>query len=224
MPRPCLICSSKARLKKAAELIAAGCPDQAIANALNRLGHRTRARGAAEQTPRPTTSLPMSYMAVSRHRRLHVLKVAQDQIALVGKGRAARLHRERLAAAGASDAPTPAQFVEAFFGLRAQAEKLTRIEDRLERVAVLAEESASPNAVAQVAAQQLRSVEVGAKVAGVGGYAPARAADQPAAGAKFSVTIQFSNGTVERITPIDEPARPPTIDAGGDPYLELDEG
>ena len=57
MPRPCLICSSKARLKKAAELIAAGCPDQAIANALNRLGHRTRARGAAERTTAPPPRL-----------------------------------------------------------------------------------------------------------------------------------------------------------------------
>ncbi len=81
---------------------------------------------------------------------------------------------------------------------------------------MLAGESASPNAVAQVAAQQLRSVEVGAKVAGLGGYAPARAADQATVGTTFSVTIQFSDGTVERITPIDEPAHPPTIDAESD--------
>ena len=104
--------------------------------------------------------------------------------------------------------PRPHQFVEAFFGLKAQAEKLQRIEDRLERVAVLAEESASPNAVAQVAAQQLRSVEVGARVAGVGGYGTARATDQPLGRQTFSINIMFASTgeTVSINTPVQDSA------------------
>lgn len=127
---------------------------------------------------------------------------AASALAIAGKGAAPRQERQRLADAADSDSPTPAQFVEAFFGLKAQAEKLQRIEDRLERVAVLAEDSASPNAVAQVAAQQLRSVEVGARVAGVGGYSLQRAPEL-AGGQTFSINIHFaSTGETVSISPV----------------------
>ena len=178
MPRPCLICSSALKSAKATELMAAGLSDQAVANALNEIDR---------------SSPPMSYMAVSRHRRLHIVKTAQERLAIVSKGSEARHDRILVAAAAASaDAPTPAQFVEAFFGLKAQAEKLQRIEDRLERMAALAEEGQSPNGVAQVAAQQLRSVEVGARVAGVGGYGAQRTPEQ-GVGQTFAVNIVFAS-------------------------------
>lgn len=182
---------------KAVELVTAGLSDQAVADALNNLDR---------------SSPPMSYMAVSRHRRLHILKAAKDRLEIVAKGSAARDDRAQLAAAVSSDAPTPAQFVEAFFGLKAQAEKLQRIESRLERMAALAEDNQSPNGVAQVAAQQLRGVEVGAKVAGVGGYAPVRAADQAAAGVPFQINIIFS-GSRETISLAAMPGAAPTLDA-----------
>jgi hypothetical protein len=148
-------------------------------------------------------SLSIGKSLVTRHRVNHIIKPLEHTLAIAGRGASAHRQRQEIAAAATSDAPTPAQFVEAFFGLKAQAEKLQRIEHRLERVAVLAEESASPNAVAQVAAQQLRSVEVGAKVAGVGGYAPARAADQAAGAQTFSVNIIFaSTGETVSINPV----------------------
>jgi hypothetical protein len=167
----------------AAELIAAGNSDQAVANSLNAV----------------TPDLPpMSFMAVSRHRRLHIMKSNQDRLAVISKGAGHRQERRELAAAAASDAPTPQEFVEAFFGLKAQAEKLQRIEERLERMAALAEDNQSPNGAAQVAAQQLRSVEVGARVAGVGGYAPQRV-QEPVSGQTFAVNIIFAS-TEERMS------------------------
>lgn len=202
MARPCLICSNATKTTMAAEMIAAGRTDRAVAGALN---------AATPGTP------PLSAMAVSRHRRNHVLDVTKQRIAVISKGSDARQNRVELAAAAAADAPTPQQFVEAFFGLKAQSEKLQRIEDRLERVAALAEGNGSANGVAQVAAQQLRGVEVGSKLAGVGGYAPQRAGSDGVAGAQFAVNIYLSGGRVERITTVAEPSPPSTIDAEAEP-------
>ena len=129
MPRHCLICSSDGKASKTAELISQGLSDQAVANALNAL--------SPEQPP-------MSLTAVSRHRRAHILKVAQDRLNIVSKGSQARWEREQLAITAKSDPPTPRPFVDAFFGLRAQGEKLQRIEDRLDSMASMAEESRSP--------------------------------------------------------------------------------
>src|SRR5262245_17436204 len=130
MPRPCLICSSERKSAKAAELMATGLSDQAVASVLNEIDH---------------SSPPMSYMAVSRHRRLHIVKTAQERLAIVSKGSAARQDRTQVAAAAASgDAPTPAEFVQAVFGLQATAERLQQIQARLERMAAMAEESQSP--------------------------------------------------------------------------------
>jgi hypothetical protein len=184
MARPCLICSSVTKTKLAGEMISAGNTDRAIADALN----------VAEPA-----AAPLSAMAVSRHRRNHVLDVTKQRLAVISKGSDARQNRVELAAAAAADAPTPQQFVEAFFGLKAQSEKLQRIEDRLERMAAVAETGGSTNGVAQLAAQQLRSVEVGAKLASTGGYAPAKSIGEGNATA-FSVNFHFSGGMTETIT------------------------
>ncbi len=197
MSNPCRICSHPGWFEQAGVWASEGLSDREVAR---RLG--------------------VDKSLVTRHRQRHVITPLKHRLAIAGKGDAPRRERQQLAAAAASDAPTPAQFVEAFFGLKAQAEKLQRIEDRLERVAVLAEESASPNAVAQVAAQQLRSVEVGARVAGVGGYATARAIDQPLAGQKFSINIIFASTgeTVSITTPVQASAPVSVID--GEPEDE----
>ena len=190
--RPCVICSDAAKMKLAATMVDEGASDQAIADRIGRL-HR---------------------MAVSRHRRSHIMKATQDRLAIVSKGAAPREERRQLAEAAAADAPTPQQFVDAFFGLKAQAEKLQRIEDRLDRIAVVAEANQAPGAVATVAAQQLRAVETGSKLAGAGGFAAPKSIGA-GGGAQFNLIIQFGDHE-ERIsaTPIDPDATP---DVGGAP-------
>lgn len=200
MANPCRICSSSDWIDKAGTWAREGVPDREVAR---RLG--------------------CDKSLVTRHRQNHVIKPMQNQLAIAGKGAAPRQERRELAAAAASDAPTPAEFVEAYFGLRAQAEKLQRIEDRLERMATLAEHSQSPNGVAQVAAQQLRSVEVGAKVASTGGYAPQRAPAGGAGAQTFSVNIHFaSTGQTLSIMPVGAAEPGKVIEAGcveGDGHL-----
>ena len=191
--RPCIICSSIDKSRIAAEMIAAGAPDQAIADRIGGI-HR---------------------MAVSRHRRLHVAKPLQDQLALVEKGATQSQERQQLAKAAAADAPSPQQFADAVLGLKAQAEKLTRIEDRLERMAAIAEQNGSPNGVATIAGQQLRGVEVGAKLAGVGGYAPQKAQGAER-GQPFVINFMFSGGRTESLAfgaPVD---RAGLIDGGAE--------
>jgi len=193
MARPCLVCTHPSR-HAIEELNSAGASDYEV-------GRR----------------FDLERVSIGRHRRLHLIKPAQDRLAVLAKDSVERQQRKNLAAVASSDTPTATQFVEAFFGLKAQAEKLQRIEDRLERMAALAEDNQSPNGVAQVAAQQLRSVEVGAKVAGVGGFAPARVADQAAGGQTFSINILFGNGTVERITTVADSGQQPRIDVDAEP-------
>jgi hypothetical protein len=177
MPRTCSICCDTKKQRIAAEMLAEGATDQAVA-----------------------AQIGVNRMAVARHRHNHVIKPAQDRLAIVSKGAAPRQERQQLAAAAASDAPSPKDYAEAFFGLKAQAEKLSRIEERLERMAALAEAGTSANTVAQLAAQQLRGVEVGARLAGAGGYAPGKGPGENA-GTPFSVNI-ILGGVVERMVPV----------------------
>jgi len=177
MARPCTICCDPRKSKLAAEMVAAGASDQAIAD---RIGGISR-------------------VSVLRHRRNHIARPMQNCLALVTKGAGPRHEREQLAAAVASGTPTPQEFADAVLGLRAQAEKLQRIEARLERMAEIAEKSGSPNGVAVVVSQQLRGVEVGAKLAGVGGYAPQKTPGTGAAAA-FSLTINLPEGHSATIT------------------------
>jgi hypothetical protein len=174
MARICSICSNPAKSQQAAEMLAAGATDQAIADKLG----------------------GMSRMAVARHRQNHVIKPAQDRLALISKGAGPRQERQQLAEAAAADAPSPQAFADAFLGLKAQAEKLAAIEARLERMQTVAEAGKSANAVAQLSAQQLRAVEVGSKLSGAGGYAPTKPAEA-GGGTVFAVNFIFSNGRRE---------------------------
>jgi hypothetical protein len=170
--RACTICENGAKLQLAAELIAVGVSDQIIAD-----------------------QLKVGRMSVARHRVNHGIKPLQDQLAIAGKGAEEKRERKQLAAAAASDTPSPAEVAEALLGLKAQVAKLRRIEERLERMAALAEAGESPAGVAQLAAQQLRSVEVGSKLAGVGGYAPGKSAGDGAPVQTFTININLPGGT-----------------------------
>ena len=141
MPRPCNICISAEKARLAAELIAAGTTDQAIAD---RLG--------------------VSRMTVHRHRHAHVLAPARAIVEASGKARDAIEQRGQIMAAAEAGDPT------AFIALANIVADLKAVHDRLERSAAAAETDGQRMAVAGLSAQQLRAAEVRAKMGNVGGY------------------------------------------------------
>ena len=139
MPRPCLICSDHRKLARAAELVAAGNSDQAVANTLNAM----------------TPDMPaMSLMAVSRHRRSHILAPAKALAEAAGKGREVAEQRAQVLAA--AEAGDPSAFV-ALAGIVAD---LQKVHERLEATADAAARDNQRLAVASLSAQQLRATEV----------------------------------------------------------------
>ena len=170
--RPCTICSSTEKLRLAANMIAAGATDQAIAD---RVGGVNR-------------------MSVSRHRHNHVMGPAKALAEAAGKGRDAVDQRAQVMAA--AEAGDPAAFV----ALAGIVDDLRRVHNRLERTADAAEQDNQRLAVSSLSAQQLRAAEVRAKPGGVGGYAPGRAGPDGGGMGTFSVNIHLGNGQVERIT------------------------
>jgi hypothetical protein len=179
--RPCRICTDAANLRIAAEMIAAGASDQAVADKIGGI----------------------SRMAVARHRQNHIERPAKAIVAAANKGKDVRDERDQLvAAAEAGDTAA------AFLALNQIAADLRRVQERLERTADAAEIDKQRLAVASLSGQQLRAAEVRAKLGGVGGYATPRT-DKPS-GAPFVLTINFSGGRTQRIegTPMhpDDPA------------------
>jgi hypothetical protein len=185
MSRPCIVCSHPSRQAIDA-LIDTGASDYEI-------GRR----------------FSIERVSVGRHRREHVIKPAQDRLAILAKGTAERRERQELAAAAASDTPSIEALIEATLGLRRQMEKLTSIEQRLERMATLAEGAGSSAGVAALAAQQFRGIETGARLAGIGGYAPPRSPVQVPEGKRWTIQMVFPNaGKVEEIRLSEAPDRP----------------
>lgn len=174
--RPCQICASAANIKIAAEMIAAGASDQAVADKIGGINR----------------------MTAHRHRINHVQKPAQIIAEAAGKGLAVRQEREKLVQAAETDA------VAAFIGLAGIVDDLKQVRDRLERTATVAEDGAQLGAVAALTAQQTRLADTRAKLGSVGGYAPAKA--QEANLPIFNLTIQFSGGQTEHITAVGGPA------------------
>jgi hypothetical protein len=138
-------------------------------------------------------------VSVGRHRRAHLLKPTQDRLAILSKDSAARQERQMLAEAAASDAPSTQALIEATLGMRRQMEKLISIEQRLERMSAAAESASSSAGVAQLSAQQLRSIEVGAKLGSVGGYKPPSVVSPMADKATVSIEFVFQNAPKETI-------------------------
>jgi hypothetical protein len=179
MPRPCIVCSRTDR-RSIDALIATGASDYEVGRQFG-----------------------IERVSVGRHRRQHVIKPAQDRLAILAKDADARRERQELAAAAASDTPSTQALVEATLGLRRQVEKLSAVEERLERMATLAEGAGSSVGVAQLAAQQFRGIETGARLASTGGYAPPRSAGATGEARTFSIVIQFGNAPSETINLIE---------------------
>jgi hypothetical protein len=151
----------------------------------------------------------ISAMSVGRHRRLHLLRVAQDRVTLLTKDREARAERQELTAAAASDTPSTQAMIEATIGLRRQMEKLVEVEERLSRVATKAEKDRAHGAVAQVAGAQLRSLEYGSRLAGHPGFTPRAIGGGGETGERFSIVINLGPEQTVSInaTPMPQPAQ-----------------
>jgi hypothetical protein len=131
--------------------------------------------------------------SVQRHRTRHVIKPMQDKLAIIARDTAEQRQRQELAREASSNDPSIAAQIEARLGMKAQMAKLDRIEARLERMAEASEQAGSPIGVSQVSSQQLRAIETGAKLGGIGGYKPVSAIPQGAERNVVSITFEFPN-------------------------------
>jgi hypothetical protein len=139
--------------------------------------------------------------SVSRHRLRHMLRLEQDRVAVLERDRKAREQRAELAKAAGSDEVPVSVLVEALLGTRAQALKIKHIEERLERVAAVAEADKVPQHVAAVSGQQLRAVEVGSRLAGNPNFVPrAETSGGGLGGQRFSIQIILGDGRDVSIT------------------------
>jgi hypothetical protein len=139
----------------------------------------------------------VSHAAIGRHRRAHILAPLKIAVATLDKGHTAHQQREQqLAAIEQGDQVAIAL---ATFGMPQQLDKVSKVEQRLERMAAAAETASSSTGVAQLSAQQLRSVEVGSKLAGTGGYKPPSVVSPTADKATVSIEIVFASAPRETI-------------------------
>jgi hypothetical protein len=182
VPHPCLVCCHPKRQAIDA-LIATGASDYEVGRQFG-----------------------IERVSVGRHRRQHIIKPAQDRLAILAKDADARRERQELATAAASDTPSTQALVEATLGLRRQMAKLDAIEQRLERMAQASEQAGSPVGVSQLSSQQLRAIETGAKLGGIGGFKPPSIVSPMAERATVSIEIIFPNsGKREEIALADRP-------------------
>jgi hypothetical protein len=139
----------------------------------------------------------VSHSAVGRHRRAHLLAPLRAAAAVLDKGHTALRQREQqLAAIEQGD---PVAIALASLSLPARTIKAVTVEDRLERMAVNAEQSGSATAVAQLSSQQLRANELLAKLGQVGGYKPPSVVSPMAEKATVSIEFVFQNAPKETI-------------------------
>jgi hypothetical protein len=191
MPRICKICAypDQAAVKAA---FASGAPDRELAQ---RFG--------------------VSHMAIGRHRRAHIVRPMVAAVAALDRGRARRQQREQqLAAIEQGD---PLAIATAAFSAPRQLAKITEAESRLTRLADAAEASGAVTAATQVVSQQLKSVEIGSRIAQTGGYGAVHVAGQSGEARTLSITMVFPNaGRTESMTIIETPKQP------SDTRLEID--
>jgi hypothetical protein len=180
MPRLCKICTypDQAAVRAA---FTSGAPDRELAQQFG-----------------------VSHMAIGRHRRAHIVRPMAAAVAALDRGRALRQqHEQQLAAIEQGD---PLAVALAAFGTPQQLDKVAKVEQRLTRLADQAEASGSVAAATQVVSQQLKSVEIGSRIAQTGGYGAARVPGQSGEVRTFSITMVFPNaGRTESMTIIETP-------------------
>jgi hypothetical protein len=127
--------------------------------------------------------------------------VAEHKAVILERAKLALRERKELARAASMDEPPVNVLVDALMGVRAQALKMKNIEDRLERVAAVAEADKAPQHVAAVSGQQLRAVEVGSRLAGNPNFVPrAETSGGGSGGPRFSIQIILGDGRDVSIT------------------------
>ena len=142
MGQPCKICLSSDTARVVVTLLAEGLSDQAISD---RLGGG------------------IGRMSVQRHRKAHIEGPARAVVAMANKGADAAAQRAQVIAAAQVGDPA------AFLALATIVADLKRAQDRLERMAGVAEQSGQGMTVATLMGQQLRAAELRAKMGGVFG-------------------------------------------------------
>ncbi len=146
--RHCTICIDPTRFRRAAELIAEGISDVAVA-----------------------AELQVGRMAVQRHRVSHVLAPAQAIAAAAAKSRPVEAQRTEVLARAEAGTLDPTDYLS----MGPIIDGLRRTDERLERVATAAETDGQRVAVSALSPQQIRLAETKAKLGGVGGYGASRA-------------------------------------------------
>jgi hypothetical protein len=203
MSRRCTICSHPATAKLVGQMIKAELPDVEIA----------RRTGTGR-------------MSVARHRVGHLLPAsAVAQVASV-LDHASEHDLEASTAespgsfSGADESPdssttawqdrlppievggtSPRALAQSLFGLPASARRLTRLQGRLESAMGKAEAAGSATALAQLSAQMLRSIELGARLAELPGIIPSRENATGSHGTPFSVTFSFAGSEPFAVRP-----------------------
>jgi hypothetical protein len=171
--RHCTICIDPAKLKRAAELIAGGASDVAVA-----------------------AELRAGRMAVQRHRVSHILAPAQAIAAAAAKSRVVEAQRNEVVARAEAGTLDPSDYL----AIGRIVDGIRQTDARLERTAAGAEQDGQRLAVSALSAQQLRSAEVKARLGGHHGTAKGPGGGL-GEGARFSVQIVFQTaGKVETFT------------------------
>jgi hypothetical protein len=173
------------------------------------------------------TQLGIHRSTLERHRRLHMQQVAEHKAVIVERAKLALRERKELAKAASADELPVNVLVDALMGVRAQALKMKNIEERLERVAAVAEADKAPQHVAALSGQQLRAVEVGSRLGQVGGYAQPRTVGPGGGeGSKFSITIMLGDDKKVSInaTPMPQDQSAPEIEGEFSEASGQDEG
>src|SRR5947207_4024760 len=150
MGNPCRVCMSTDLSRRFAEAVARGMSDQKIADELG-----------------------ISRSGAQRHRVSHVVSVARAIAAAGAKDAPAREQRQEIMAAAEAGTLDPTQYLS----LAAIIGELKNIGARLDRTATAAEMGGAHPVVVSAAAQQIRLNESKARLAGHGGFAPARNRD-----------------------------------------------
>jgi hypothetical protein len=153
-------------------------------------------------------------MSATRHRVNCVLAPAKALAEAAGKGREVAEQRAQVMAAAQAGDPM------AFVALQAIVDDLRKVHDRLERQADAADKADERTAVTALSAQQLRAMEVRAKLGGAGGYATPKTADT--GGVPFSLIMNFSGVPPQTITAMPvEPGAIPDVAERGNPFAVL---